>query len=293
MSTWFITGASRGLGRSITEAALAAGHDVVATARTPSQLADLVEKYPATLHALAVDVTDPAAIEAAVKSTLDLCGRIDVVVNNAGYANIAPIETIDPRDFRKQFETNFFGTVEVTRAVVPIMRAQRSGHIVQISSIGGRVGAPGVGAYQSAKWAVEGFSEVLAAETAPFGVKVTIVEPGFMRTDWAGSSMQIADLPSEYQGTVGQIAEHLRDVVDSAPIDPDRAATAIVKITEVDDPPMRLLIGSDAADIAAGAARKRSAEDAKWDELTRSVNFDDASTTEWKKASTLNESYSH
>ncbi|RSM72341.1 KR domain-containing protein [Kibdelosporangium aridum] len=293
MSIWFITGASRGLGRSITKAALAAGHNVVATARTPSQLDDLAAEHPATLRPLAVDVTDPAAVASAVKSTVDLHGRIDVVVNNAGYANMAPIETMDPADFRAQVETNFFGAVEVTRAVLPTLRAQRSGHVVQISSIGGRVGAPGMSAYQSAKWAVEGFSEVLAAETAPFGVKVTIVEPGFMRTDWAGSSMRIADVPAEYQGTVGQIAEHLRDVVDSAPIDPDKAASAILHVTEVDDPPLRLLIGSDAADIAAGVARRRSAEDAKWDELSRSVNFDGASTTEWRNASTLAESYDH
>jgi NAD(P)-dependent dehydrogenase (short-subunit alcohol dehydrogenase family) len=293
MSIWFITGASRGLGRSITEAALKAGHNVVATARTPSQLDDVVAKYPATLRTLAVDVTDQAAVDTAIADTIDLHGRLDVVVNNAGYANVAPIETMDPADFRAQVEANFFGTVAVSRAVLPTLRAQKSGHIVQISSIGGRAGAPGVSAYQAAKWAVEGFSEVLAVETAPFGVKVTLVEPGAMRTDWAGSSMQIADLPEEYQGTVGQVADHLRTVNGTEPIDPDKAAAAILHITEVDDPPLRLLIGSDAADIAAGVARRRITEDAKWDSLSRSVDFEGASTNEWLKAGPLAESFNH
>jgi len=288
MSVWFITGASRGLGRSITKAAIAAGHTVVATARKPSTLDGL-----GAADTLALDVTDQASVDTAIATTLAKHGRLDVVVNNAGYANVAPIETMDPTDFRAQVEANFFGTVAVTRAVLPTLRTQGAGHILQISSIGGRAGAPGVSAYQSAKWAVEGFSEVLAVETAPFGVKVTIVEPGAMRTDWAGSSMEIANLPEEYVPTVGQIAEHLRTVNGSEPIDPDKAAEAIVHITEVDDPPLRLLIGSDAAGIAAGVSHRRAAEDAKWDALSRSVNYAGASTSEWRNASTLADSYNH
>ncbi|MBM7783750.1 SDR family NAD(P)-dependent oxidoreductase [Tenggerimyces flavus] len=291
MSIWFVTGASRGLGRALTAAALEAGHDVVATARTPAQLDSLAVLYPNSLRTLALDVTDPAAVSAAIATTLSWHGRVDVVVNNAGYANIAPVETMDPADFRAQLEANFFGTVSVTRAVLPTMRAQRSGHVLQISSIGGRAGAPGVSAYQAAKWAVEGFSEALAAEVAPFGVKLTIVEPGAMRTDWAGSSMRIDPLPAEYEATVGQLAAHLRRVNGREPIDPQLAARAIVHLTTADNPPLRLLIGTDAADIAAVVATRRATEDAAWDSVARSVDFPDASHSDWQQVDSLAENY--
>jgi NAD(P)-dependent dehydrogenase (short-subunit alcohol dehydrogenase family) len=190
-SVWFITGSSRGIGYELAKAVLAAGHRLVATARRPDDLAALVAQYGERVRAVALDVTDPASARAAVQQAVEAFGRLDVVVNNAGYGNIASIEEGDDADFRAQMETNFYGVANVTRAALPVLRTQRSGHIIQISSIGGRVGSPGLAAYQSAKWAVEGFSEVLSKEVAPLGIKVTIVEPGGFRTDWAGSSMTI------------------------------------------------------------------------------------------------------
>src|ERR1700748_2142109 len=199
---WLITGSSRGLGRSLAEAVLAAGHQLVATARKPEQLSDLVDKYGDKIRAVALDVTNPSAAGNAIQATIDAFGRLDVLVNNAGYCNITSIETGSDEDFREQIDTNFYGVVNVTKAALPVLRKQRFGHIIQISSIGGRLGAPGLAAYQSAKWAVEGFSEVLAKEVAPFGVKVTIIEPGGFRTDWAGSSMKIAEIHEDYRQTV-------------------------------------------------------------------------------------------
>lgn len=202
--TWLITGASRGFGRHLAEAVLEFGDDLVATARRPEQLDDLVARYGERIRSVALDVTDAAGACSAVKEAVNAFGRLDVVVNNAGYANSAPIEEMAEDDFRAQIETNLFGVVNVTRAALPVLRAQRSGVFVQFSSIGGRVGGtPGMGAYQTAKFAVEGFSEVLANEVAPFGVKVIIVEPGAFRTDWQGSSMQLHPVGPDYEETVG------------------------------------------------------------------------------------------
>ena len=187
---WLITGSSRGFGAELVRAVLTHGDRVVATARDPEQVRPLIVGHEERARVFALDVTDAEAATAAVEFAVAEFGRIDVVVNNAGYANSAPIEETDPADFRAQIETNLFGVVNVTRAALPILRAQRSGVFVQFSSIGGRVGGtPGLGAYQTAKFAVEGFSEVLANEVAGLGLKVIIVEPGAFRTDWMGSSM--------------------------------------------------------------------------------------------------------
>src|SRR5471032_1659536 len=202
-SVWFITGSSRGIGLELAKAVLAAGHRLVATARRPEDLASLVEQYGERVRAVALDVTDPASARAAVQQAVEAFGRLDVVVNNAGYGNIASIEEGDDADFRAQMETNFYGVVNVTRAALPVLRTQRSGHIIQISSIGGRAGSPGLAAYQSAKWAVEGYSEVLAKEVGPLGIKVTIVEPGGFRTDWAGSSMSVVQPGEAYRESIG------------------------------------------------------------------------------------------
>jgi NAD(P)-dependent dehydrogenase (short-subunit alcohol dehydrogenase family) len=276
--TWLITGSSRGLGRSIAEAALAAGENVVATARQPEQLADLLAQYPATATAIALDVTEPASARAAVAQAVDRFGRLDVVVNNAGYANSAPIEEMAEDDFRAQLETNLFGVVNVTRAALPVLRGQRSGHFLQISSIGGRVGGtPGMGAYQTAKFGVEGFSEVLHTEVAPFGVRVTIVEPGAFRTDWGGSSMTIHDVGTDYETTVGTMHGHRRRMDGTQNGDPARAAAVLVDVVRLDEPPLRLLLGSDAFFMAERSSRARWEEAEQWETVSRSTDYDAAS----------------
>jgi len=272
-NVWLVTGSSRGLGRDITLAALAAGHRVVATARRPEQLADLKAQYGEQVRTVALDVTDEAAARAAVAATVEAFGRLDVVVNNAGYANLGTVEDLPADDFRAQVETNFFGVVNVTRAALPVLRGQRGGHIVQIASIGGRFGTAGLAAYQAAKWAVEGFSESLAQEVAPFGIKVTIVEPGGFRTDWAGASMTIAPVGEDYQATVGARAELVRTHTGTERGDPARGAQAILQAVAHETPPLRLLLGTDAVYLAAWIAARRAEEDAAWAELSRSTDF--------------------
>jgi NAD(P)-dependent dehydrogenase (short-subunit alcohol dehydrogenase family) len=197
-----------------------------------------------------------------------------VVVNNAGYANSAPIEETDPADFRAQIEANLFGVVNVTRAALPILRAQRSGVFVQFSSIGGRVGGtPGLGAYQTAKFAVEGFSEVLANEVSAFGVKVIIVEPGAFRTDWMGSSMTMHDPGPDYRDALGFMHELRRTSNGSQPGDPARAARVIIDVVEAPEPPRRLLLGSDAVELALASGAERAEEARRWATVSRSADF--------------------
>lgn len=272
--TWLITGASRGFGRALTEAVLEAGDRVLATARRPEQLDDLAARYGEQIRPAALDVTDPSAAEAAVRAAVDGFGSLDVVVNNAGYGNSAPIEEMAEDDFRAQIETNLFGVVNVTRAALPVLRAQRSGVFVQFSSIGGRVGGtPGMGAYQTAKFAVEGFSEVLANETAPFGLKVVIVEPGAFRTDWQGSSMRLHAVGPDYEESVGAINRYRQETDGVQPGDPVRAAKVIIDVVGSDDPPRRLLLGADAVAAARKAGEARAAETEKWAEVSCSTGF--------------------
>ena len=271
---WLITGSSRGLGRELAKAALAAGHRLVATARDPEDLSDLVAQYGDRVRAVALDVTDAAAARAAVAAATSAFGRLDVVVNNAGYANVNSIEDMAEDDFRAQIETNFFGVVNVTRAALPVLRAQRDGHFIQISSIGGRRASVGISAYQSAKFAVEGFSEALSNEVGPLGIRVTIVEPGGFRTDWAGSSMRIDRIREEYQATVGSFAQAFRKNADAARGDPAKAAQAVLRIASEKEPPLRLLLGTDAVFLAGVVASTRMAEDAKWKALSVSTDFD-------------------
>jgi len=269
---WFITGSSRGLGRALAEAVLAAGHRLVATARNPEELRTLVATAPDRSRAVALDVTDPEATRKAIDAAVAAFGRIDVLVNNAGYANVASIEDLPEDDFRAQVETNFFGVVNVTRAALPVLRAQRDGHIIQVSSIGGRSGSPGLAAYQSAKWAVGGFSEVLATEVRPLGIRVTIVEPGGMRTDWAGSSMRVLESRPEYQGVLAPFTHMRGDAVMRG--DPAKIANAILRISEEKNPPLHLLLGSDAYFLANLVGERRRAEDAQWKSLSVSTDFD-------------------
>ncbi len=271
---WLITGSSRGLGRELARAVLDAGHRLVATARKADDLRDLAARYEGAVRPVALDVTDAAAARAAVAVAASAFGRLDVVVNNAGYANVNSIEDMAEDDFRAQIETNFFGVVNVTRAALPMLRAQRDGHIIQVSSIGGRGASPGLGAYQSAKWAVGGFSEILAKEVGPLGIRVTVVEPGGMRTDWAGSSMRIDEIRSDYQATVGARSSHLRENADAMRGDPAKVAQAILRIASEKEPPVRLLLGSDAVFLAGANAVARAEEDAKWKALSLSTDVD-------------------
>jgi len=271
---WLITGSSRGLGRELARAVLDAGHRLVATARKVDDLRDLAARYEGAVRPVALDVTDAAAARAAVAVAASAFGRLDVVVNNAGYANVNSIEDMAEDDFRAQIETNFFGVVNVTRAALPMLRAQRDGHIIQVSSIGGRGASPGLGAYQSAKWAVGGFSEILAKEVGPLGIRVTVVEPGGMRTDWAGSSMRIDEIRSDYQATVGARSSHLRENADAMRGDPAKVAQAILRISSEKEPPVRLLLGSDAVFLAGANAVARAEEDAKWKALSLSTDVD-------------------
>jgi NAD(P)-dependent dehydrogenase (short-subunit alcohol dehydrogenase family) len=272
---WFITGASRGLGLAAAEEALAAGHRVAATARRTDTLSGLVDTYGERVLPVALDVTSQAQAEDAVRRTVERFGRIDVVVNNAGYANLAPIEDVAMDDFRAQVETVFIGTVLVTKAALPVMRRQGGGHFIQVTSVGGRITTPGLAAYQSAKFAVEGFSGVLRQEVAPLGIKVTLAEPGGMRTDWAGSSMQVPKFQDAYQPTVGAIAERLRAVSGKEPIDPVKAARALIDIAGQDEPPLHLLLGRDAFEYASQALEQTGAEDRRWAHVASSVDFDD------------------
>jgi NAD(P)-dependent dehydrogenase (short-subunit alcohol dehydrogenase family) len=274
-TVFFLTGSSRGLGRAVAEAVLQAGHQLVATARQPSSVDDLVAAHPRRVLPVALDVTDAEQARAAIAAGVERFGRIDVVVNNAGYANLTAIEDITPDDFRAQFDTNLFGVFNVTRAALPVLREQGSGHVIQVSSVGGRLATPGLSAYQSAKWAVGGFSSVLAAEVAPLGIKVTVLEPGGMQTDWAGSSMEVAPVSAPYRATVGAMAAmHNSESLSLG--DPAKVAQVVLQVAAMDDPPLRLLLGSEAYAYATAAGRAQAESDQRWRELTASTDRDGA-----------------
>ncbi|MEW5808203.1 MAG: SDR family NAD(P)-dependent oxidoreductase [Actinomycetota bacterium] len=272
---FLISGASRGLGRAITEAALRAGHRVVAGVRSISALDDLATAYPDALSVVTLDVTDGGQVRAAVMAAVNDFGSLDVLVNNAGYANMGAIEDVDFDDFHTQIDTNFLGVVRLTQAALPVMRTQRSGHIVQISSVGGRVTRPGLAAYQSAKWAVTGFSSVLAQEVAPLGITVTVFEPGGMRTDWAGSSMRVDPIREEYQPTVGAAAT-MSNTATIGASDPAKVAALLLDVVEMPEPPTRLLVGPDAYRYATAAGRDLLAADRQREKLSLSTAADDA-----------------
>ena len=278
---FFLPGATRGLGRQIAEASLAAGHQLVATARNPDRLADLADRYGRRVLPVALDVTDPGAAAAAMAAGVEAFGRIDVVVNNAGYANLAAVEDMTLADFRAQVDANLFGVVNVTKAALPVLREQGGGHVIQVSSIGGRLATPGLAAYQAAKWAVGGFSEVLAREVGPLGIKVTVLEPGGMQTDWAGSSMRVPPISDPYQSTVGASARMHDDQGTGAALgDPAKVAQVVLTVAGMDEPPLRLILGSEAYAYATAAARVRADSDAAWHQLTISTDRDDATAAE-------------
>lgn len=276
---WLITGSGSGLGRDIAEAALAAGHSVVATARQPEQLRELVTQYPDRCRAVPLDVTDDAAAKTAVESAVSSFGRLDVLVNNAGYGLFSPFEQISPEDFQAVIDTCFYGVVYTTRAAVPIMRQQKSGWIFQISSIGGRITIPFNSPYHAAKWAVGGFSEALAAEVASFGVKVCTLEPGGIRTDWARRARQTVPtaLP-EYEPALRPISELLQNIAGNEESDPKKIAQVILTLVASDHVPRRLVLGTDAAHRLEQWEQARAQEAREWRHLTDSTVIENAVT---------------
>jgi NAD(P)-dependent dehydrogenase (short-subunit alcohol dehydrogenase family) len=272
--TWLITGAGNGLGRDIVEVALAAGDNVVAAARRTEELDPLVAQYGARVKPVTLDVRDEAAARAAVKLAVDTYGRLDVLVNNAGYGLFSPFEQISPDDFKAVVDTCFYGVVFTTRAAVPVMRAQKSGYIFQISSVGGRMAISGNTPYHAAKWAVGGFSDALAMEVAPFGVKVCTLEPGGIRTNWArrarGNPPQL--LP-EYEASVGPILKLLTQIEGHEEGDPRKIADVILKLSNSENIPKRLTLGVDAEKRVEAAETARRAEAEKWRDVTASTVY--------------------
>ena len=266
---WFITGCSTGFGRELSKILLSRGYRVVVTARDAAKVRDVVARYPETALALGLDVEKPEQIEIAAVAAHKKFGRIDVLVNNAGYGYLAAIEEGDDADIRAMFEANVFGLAHMTRAILPHMRAQGSGHIVNISSMGGVAGFQGVGYYNATKFAVEGLSEALAKEVAPLGVKVLIVEPGPFRTDWAGRSLKTPKRPIEaYAETAIARRKATQAVSGTQAGDPVRGAEAIIKTVESANPPLRLVLGA----IALGAIRT------KLDEMRKEIDANEAAT---------------
>jgi NAD(P)-dependent dehydrogenase (short-subunit alcohol dehydrogenase family) len=273
---WLITGSGNGLGRDIAEAALAAGDSVIAGARRTEELAPLVAQYGERVKPVTLEVRDEAAAKAAVQLAVDAFGRLDVLVNNAGYGQFAPFEQMSAEDFQAVVDTCFYGVVYTTRAAIPVMRKQKSGHIFQVSSVGGRLAIAGNTPYHAAKWAVGGFSDSLAMEVAPFGVKVCTLEPGGIRTNWARRAVQNApDLLPEYEATVGSFLKVLRDLEGRAEGDPWKIADVIVQLANSDDVPVRLILGVDAEKRVQHAEAARASEAEKWRHLTVSTVFED------------------
>ncbi len=260
---WFITGTSRGFGREWTIAALDRGDKVAATARNTDTLADLVEKYGDAILPIALDVTDRTADFAAVKKAHDHFGRLDIVVNNAGYGHFGFVEELSEADARDQIETNVFGALWVTQAALPYLRARGSGHIIQVSSIGGITAFPLVGIYHASKWALEGFSQSLAQEVAPFGVHVTLIEPGGFDTDWSGPSSKRSEPLPDYAALHQQIAE-ARAQRWAKPGDPTASARAILKVVDAPNPPLRVFFGESPLQLARADYESRLANWEQW-----------------------------
>ncbi|WP_431209785.1 oxidoreductase [Puia sp. P3] len=273
---WFITGSSRGLGRSLTEAVLATGDKVAATARNPQQLDDLKTKYPDTLYSIKLDVTDHDQVVTAVSDAVRHFGRIDVLVNNAGFGITGAAEAYTQEQVNSQLATNLFAPIDITRTVLPYMRKQRSGFIMEVSSLGGRVGTSGLTIYQASKWGLSGFSEALAEEVAPLGIKVTCVEPGGFRTNWAGDSMEYAADVEGYEATVGKRSEYFRSGKWVPLGDPDKAAQVMVKLADEPNPPVHLVLGSEAIAILGNVNTRREEEMKKWLPVSLSTDADDA-----------------
>lgn len=275
--TWLITGAARGLGRSIVEAALQDGGKVLATARDTRGLADLQARHGDALATFALDVTNETQARDAVAEAVKRFGQLDVLVNNAGYGHIQPFEHVPSDAFRAQIETNLFGVVNLTRAAIPAMRASGGGHIFQVSSAGGRISTPGLSAYQAAKWAVGGFSDVVGKEVAPFGIHVCTLEPGGMRTDWGHEARTTLEhLPEGYEASLGEFKALIDAYAGHEVGDPERIAKLIVALASRTSIPSRLVLGSDAWHVIETEERQRHATMQRWKPVTLSTDFDAA-----------------
>lgn len=270
---WFITGTSTGFGRALAEAVLEHGDRLVATARDTSTIVDLARAYPKQARVLELDVTDREQVRSVIEEAVSEFGRLDVVVNNAGYALRGALEELPEEEMRAQFETNVFGVLNVTRTVLPYLRHQRSGHIVQISSVGGVVSTVGGGIYAGTKFSVEGVSEALAKEVAHLGIKITIVEPGPFRTDFSGRSMRRAKPIEDYAESVGRAHERFLAMDGSQPNNPVRGAWAIIKAVEAKEPPLRLPLGPEAFQMIRGKLEEQRRELDAWEQLGVATAF--------------------
>lgn len=275
---WLITGSALGLGRKVAETVLANGDRLIATARESEldHLGELKQKYGAQMELATLDVTDGIAARKAVQAAVDTFGRLDVLLNNAGFGNVSPFEQQSAEDFKAQVDTNFYGVVNTTRAAVPIMRQQHSGHIINISSTAGRIGAPGQTAYHAAKFAVGGFTESLAKELAPFGVKAIVIEPGGMRTNWAQFATRNAPaLMPDYEPSVGMLLKIMESNMSKDFGDPTKIAKVIFDLSRKDDLPIHLILGSDSLFAIGAVEAERARAAVAWEHVSRSTDFED------------------
>ncbi|MCF6102811.1 SDR family NAD(P)-dependent oxidoreductase [Mesorhizobium muleiense] len=272
--TWLITGSVSGIGRSTAELVPSRGDNLVATARNVSRLSELKQRYPENVALVELDVTDMKAAQNAVDTAVRTFGRLDVLLNNAGYAHLAPFEQTSEADFKAEIDTNFYGVVNLTRAALPVMRRQKSGHIINISSSSARFGSPGSTAYAAAKWAVSGFTASLAKEVLPFGVKTIAIEPGSIRTNWTRVARGHAPaLLDEYDPTIGEIMRMTENYAGNEPGDPGKVANVIFDLSREDNLPEQLILGRDALERIAQTDAVRAAAALKWDEVSRSTDY--------------------
>lgn len=271
---WFITGCSTGFGRELAKEVLAAGYRAAVASRNTDDVKDIVDAYPDNAIAVKLDVTKANEISAAVEQVQNKFGQIDVLVNNAGIGYFGAIEESEEDEVRRMFEINFFGLANVTKVVLPILRKQRSGHILNVASIGGLVGFPAVGFYNATKFAVDGFSESLAKEVAPLGINVTVIAPSGFRTDWAGRSANNSKIViDDYKETAGTNKDNIRGYSGNQPGDPVRAAKAMIKAVESENPPLRLLLGEAALKGARNKLDVLKKDFDAWEETTVGADF--------------------
>jgi NAD(P)-dependent dehydrogenase (short-subunit alcohol dehydrogenase family) len=271
---WLITGCSTGFGRAFATRALEAGYSVAVASRKKSDIEDIISKFPETSLAVTLDVTKPTEIQSAVKATIERFGQIDVLINNAGIGYFGAIEESEEAEVRRMFEINFFGLANLTKEVLPLMRSQKSGHIINVASIGGLYSFPALGFYNATKYAVDGYSEALSKEVGPLGINVTIVAPGGFRTDWAGrSANETRGNIADYKDTANATQAWLRSVDGNQAGNPMKAAEAVIKVVESKNPPLRLLLGKDAVEISKEKLASLTKDFTEWESTSVDVNF--------------------